>query len=300
MHSFNCLALVHLERPTLGSDPAAFCLGRPGLYVRELNSLVTFIIMKGNDIHSGQAPWVSTSFGTFEDWAKTQDPSFSWNTSGPENRAVYVCYIQKSAFSRNSRTSVFDAQNTFFGNYCNPIQGSRADSDSASKPLNFAENGETILGDSHNERMTREIAMQAWNESVQANIANKIGGLCRCTGGTFPVPPHPLLEQTAARYLKGRYQYFRNIIQDYTIPLSSREHNVPDSRQESASTGTATGPLIVFPENRCPPATLSRGQFQGGAETAGITSEFFFTTSPDSELKCESSNKSLSEKKSAR
>lgn len=42
----------------LGSDPGVFMLGQPGLYIRELDICILFLVFKGNDLHSGFSPTV--------------------------------------------------------------------------------------------------------------------------------------------------------------------------------------------------------------------------------------------------
>lgn len=212
--------------------------------------------MKGNDVHSGHAPFVNSST-TFEEWASNQP--FPWDISGLENRAVYVCYIQKAALCRH-RSSVFHARNTLFGNACDPIVSPQADSTITEAP-NFAIDGDTILGDSHQERLSREIAMLAWNQSIQAGLNVKIGGLSHTISHTFPIPPHPLLEREDAQHLKGRYQYFRNIIKDYSIVLTKKELKIVILHRQNSLQAAATAGHDVahsFPENRRPPIGPTR------------------------------------------
>ncbi|KAF8833739.1 hypothetical protein BDN67DRAFT_1072857 [Paxillus ammoniavirescens] len=239
--------LVMLFRIPPGSDPGAFCLGRPGLYARELNSLVCFVVLKGNDIHSGHAPCVDAitgqQYSAFEEWGKAQD--FSWDVSGEENRAVYVCYTQKAALTRHSRSSVFSAKDVFFGNACDPVIGS----DAKSKALNYAVHGKTILGTSYKERMYREVAMQAWNQSVIADIGSSqiIGGLWEhktaSSEDDFPLPPHPLHQHKASQQLRGRYQNFREVIEAYSITILKHDLKIRKVQPSNASSNHTSFPL---------------------------------------------------------
>ena len=63
-------------------DPGPFCLARSGLYLREKDVWIIFLVFKGNDLHSGFAPkedpdahqhWVDTTLND------------AWNMAGPQN-----------------------------------------------------------------------------------------------------------------------------------------------------------------------------------------------------------------------
>lgn len=40
----------------VAGDPGPFCLGRGGIYCREVGAWIVFLVFKGNDMHSGFAP----------------------------------------------------------------------------------------------------------------------------------------------------------------------------------------------------------------------------------------------------
>ncbi|KAI0046230.1 hypothetical protein FA95DRAFT_1478698, partial [Auriscalpium vulgare] len=56
LRGFTLMVLLVLFPP--GSDGGDFLLYRPGLYVREQNTAITWAVFKGNDVHSGSAPEV--------------------------------------------------------------------------------------------------------------------------------------------------------------------------------------------------------------------------------------------------
>lgn len=89
-----------------GSDPGAFCLARCGLYVREADCWIVFLVFRGNDLHSGFAPTSPP--------IPISDINALGNAAGP-NRVVYVKYPSRVATTRAGSMSMSPPTN--FWNY---------------------------------------------------------------------------------------------------------------------------------------------------------------------------------------
>ena len=73
----------------LEGDPGPFCLARSGLYLREKDVWIVFLVFKGNNLHSGFAPKEDPE--AHQRWIETTLNDV-WNMAGPQNRVGYVNY----------------------------------------------------------------------------------------------------------------------------------------------------------------------------------------------------------------
>ncbi|KAJ7173157.1 hypothetical protein C8R46DRAFT_1344751 [Mycena filopes] len=89
-----------------GSDPGAFCLARCGLYVREADTWIVFLVFRGNDLHSGFAPTTPP--------IPMADVDTALAAAGP-NRVVYVSYPSRISTTRVGSMSMTPP--TGFGNF---------------------------------------------------------------------------------------------------------------------------------------------------------------------------------------
>ncbi|KAG1775068.1 hypothetical protein EV702DRAFT_1047189 [Suillus placidus] len=198
-----------------GSDPGAFCLGRPGLYVREIDTLVIFLLFKGNDIHSGCAPCL--------------DPS------GPGDQLY----------------SGFEVwENNFGSQLQKPWDLTVVGASERTEPQNYVDNGRTILGSSYDECITRESMMQAWNMNVRARIPPLQLSAWLSTHAsplnngpqTFSMPLHRLHEIEILKLRRAKFYYMQHLIdEEYCIMLCKqdlqqiRSQQVDDTQSTSPS-----------------------------------------------------------------
>jgi hypothetical protein len=96
--------LVLLLKLPPGSDCGPFLLGRQGLYLRENDTPMVFLVFKGNDLHCGMAP--SGNPDTKDEWLSAETVSSFYKCSAPEHRLVYVCYHSYQSTSRTTSMSI--------------------------------------------------------------------------------------------------------------------------------------------------------------------------------------------------
>lgn len=122
-------------------------LGRHGIYIREMNLCILFIVFKGSDLHSGTHP--SYTSEARETWLKMQEQiSPMWEVA--TNRVGYVSYATGSLCSRLAEMSV--APSITFLNRGEAV-GHRA------QQLNYSYHARGILGRNHDHynRLGREL-----------------------------------------------------------------------------------------------------------------------------------------------
>ena len=144
---------VLLFRVGPDGDPGPFCLARCGLYIREKNVWIVFLVFKGSDLHSGFAPTEDPQ--SHKRWVD-ENLSAAWNVAGSQNRVGYVSYIGDVPSDRLGSINVTPP--TLFGNY-------GSSQVHKSKQKTFAMHGHNILGGTpaYAERMGREITANFWN-----------------------------------------------------------------------------------------------------------------------------------------
>ncbi|KAH7905382.1 hypothetical protein BJ138DRAFT_1118520 [Hygrophoropsis aurantiaca] len=214
-----------------GSDPGAFALGRFGLYIRSLDTLVVFLIFKGNDVHSGFAPRESvgtnrqyTGFDSKDQPKQLDAVVEAWNLAGPVNRIVYVSYIQSGAFKRNIEIAFMPTVG--FGN-----QAAMPPSTKDASYLTFLEHGRSTLGPSFEARVDLEFTMLQWNARIAGNIQPADSGstiTSKYMGreGVLvqtQVPFNPIIQATEVRNKRGRYTWLHSVILEYSIMTTKYE-----------------------------------------------------------------------------
>lgn len=142
-----------LFKTIIDGDPGPFCLACCGLYIREKNVWIVFLVFKGSDLHSGFAP--SEDPQAHKRWVE-ENLSSAWNIAGPQNRVGYVSYIGGVPSDRLGSINI--SPPTLFGNY-------GSSQVHKSKQKTFAMHGHGILGGTpiYAERMGREIVANFWN-----------------------------------------------------------------------------------------------------------------------------------------
>ncbi|KAJ7181647.1 hypothetical protein C8R43DRAFT_941460 [Mycena crocata] len=130
-----------------GSDPGLFLCGRPGLYIHALGVWTFWMLFKGKDPHTGQAPTADPGEqSAYISWAQA---NAAWKSAAPQNRAAYVKYPSNSGDTRYTNQSI--APPLHFGNagFILPHQETRK---------TFAMHGRGLLGDAHaySNRLGRE------------------------------------------------------------------------------------------------------------------------------------------------
>jgi hypothetical protein len=206
-------------------------LGRPGLYVREMDSLVVFLAFKGNDIHSGFQPTVDESNtaeysgyeqGSTEHLEHVRSGILEmWNLVGPERRVAYIPYFPRAACDRSCKLSINPP--VVFGN------GGAATGHKQMADLNYVEHGKPVLGDSYWNRLAWEFARMQWNLSLSVGLRPNDPNQTLMqtpyfdTSGTerycHPFPFHPAHDVEHINYMRGVYQWRYNIIQEYSLNM---------------------------------------------------------------------------------
>jgi hypothetical protein len=206
-------------------------LGRPGLYVRELDSLVIFLVFKGNDIHTGFQPTVDESNNTEysgHEQGSTEHLEYLrsgiseiWNLVGPERRVAYIPYFPRVACERSCKLSINPPVG--FGN-----SGSATDH-KQNTYLNYAEHGKPVLGDSYWNRLAWEFARMQWNLALsvglQPNDPNQLLMQTRYIDSSGkqrncrPFPFHPVHDVEHINHMRGVYQWRHNVIQEYNLNM---------------------------------------------------------------------------------
>lgn len=196
----------------LDGHPGSFCLGRPGLYVRELGGWVIFLAFKGNDIHSGFAPM--EDFEDHQEWVDSIVAP-AWDHAGPENRLGYVIYPSGPAIQRSAALNATSAQ--LFGNF-----GSAQPHKTGQ--LTFAKHGQVTLGDQDDwaNRMGRELVGSFFNSLGHYNLDMSIDMDDLLQAISYKrnhdnvsvplksLPYHPVRDADHIALWRGYYQHFRN------------------------------------------------------------------------------------------
>ncbi|KAJ6563441.1 hypothetical protein DFH09DRAFT_1279006 [Mycena vulgaris] len=240
-----------------GSDPGAFCLARCGLYIREADAWIIFLVFRGNDLHSGFAP--------------TEPPipvnaiNAVVNAAGP-NRVVYVDYPSRVATTREGSMSMSPATN--FGNYGGTSvtkTEQRHYSDASSTP---------VFGDLRTKanRLAREAANNFQNSLAWFNIKLNVSMTSLLTGMTYIDPntgeqhiePPPfdidLHESQMSRWWRF-YEWHRDLCSTYLIRITKEQFR---TAQRDIKSGTFLAPsapyttlervpVVVIPSDDPPP-----------------------------------------------
>ena len=121
-------------------------LGRFGLYIRETNILIIYLIFRGNDLHSGYHPAYLPS--SHEAWIDKEAVLAAYDICAPEQRVVIVPYGTAVGVSRAAEVAVTPP--LMFMNLGAPVLHKL-------HTQNFSQHGHTILGSTHdrNTRLTR-------------------------------------------------------------------------------------------------------------------------------------------------
>ena len=203
-------------------DPGPFCLARSGLYLREKDVWIIFLVFKGNDLHSGFAPkedpdahqhWVDTTLND------------AWNMAGPQNRVGYVNYPGRVPCQRMGSMNM--SPPTLFGNY-GSSQAHKA------KQKNFSQHGLMTLGgqDSYSNRHAREIVYDFWNALQYcdldlsldlAAIFNSLSYKDHKTGTSVslqPLPFHPKHDENFVRHMLSLYAWHEQEERLFFFPLA--------------------------------------------------------------------------------
>ncbi|KZV60256.1 hypothetical protein PENSPDRAFT_694413 [Peniophora sp. CONT] len=142
-----------------GVDPSSSTFARHGAYVRELNTIIIFLMFKGTDLHGGTAPMTPQAFvGRIED-------EIAQKFSDPQsvNRVMLVGFPQREHNQRTAASAV--TAPVAFGNRA-PM------SSTENPPQNYAEDGRHLLGNQADfmNRMRREIVNQAHDMAMLAGF----------------------------------------------------------------------------------------------------------------------------------
>jgi hypothetical protein len=209
----------------LDGDPGAFCLGRPGLYLREVNSWIIFLVFKGTDLHSGFSP--TEKAVDHEEWVKTK-LSAAWDHSGPENRCGYVNYFTIAATRRNASMLGTPAQ--VFGNFgaAQPYKHGYRD---------FATHGRAIFGGNRafSNFMGREAVLACWNTLQFAGLDLKIDLddllkkiMFKNDDGQdeslLPLEVHPIHDHNQIQKSLGHYAWYQQECQRLHILLRKADY----------------------------------------------------------------------------
>lgn len=145
-------------------DPGPFCLGRSGIYIREKNIWIIFLVFKGTDIHSGFAPkedpeahkhWVNTTLND------------AWNLAGEQNRIGYVNYPSRLPCQRTGSLNI--SPPTLFGNFGSSQVHKQWQQ-------NYAQHGLVAMGgqDTYANRHGREMIYNLWNSLQFCNLESSL------------------------------------------------------------------------------------------------------------------------------
>jgi hypothetical protein len=234
--------LMRIQHAT-GSDPGAFCEARSGIYVRELDVCVIFLVFKGNNLHSGFSPTVDAEV----EWKWKEKMSLvrtAWNLAGPENRAGFVSYPSKVAFHRLGAMSI--TPSLMFGN---------AGADPAHKDvyMDYARHGMHIVGSTHAHfnRLAREIVYHNHNyyqftglqgpdpaeALVSLKYTNDDGKLVHCD----PIPFHAVEDADLLAYWRGRYKWHYLNCQQYHVAVVKHRYKKTQAKlKEAIATAQST------------------------------------------------------------
>lgn len=205
----------------LGSDPGAFFLGRPGLYIRELGIVVIFLVFKGNDLHSGFAPSVDPE--AERKWlleTRTLIHTLHVMSGNSANRAGYVLYPSRPAIHRQGTMAI--TKSTTFGNAGHGVSQKVAHA-------NYADDGQHIMEeDALANRLAREAQFQAHNyaQLTRLEVTTKIK--IRTSKGRHihpePLPFNPIADASVVSWWRGRYKWLYADAQNYVVHLSKSSY----------------------------------------------------------------------------
>lgn len=194
----------------VGSDPGAFMLGRPGLYIRELDICILFLVFKGNDLHSGFSPMVDATKERAWHVEMLQTVALIYNMVGPENRCGYVSYPSNVACHRLGAMSI--TPSLTFGN---------AGANPARKDIymDYARHGLHLVGArAHYNRLAREVVYHQHNFAQHTGLqglpdpADALRSMTYVDENNFtahcdPVPFHAVHDAALLTHWRGRYKY---------------------------------------------------------------------------------------------
>jgi hypothetical protein len=208
----------------IAGDPGPFCLGRPGLYLHEINTWIIFLIFKANDVHSGFSPIEDPL--AHQKWVD-ENLDAAWDFAGPENRCGFVTYFDTSATQRNASMAVTNP--CLFGNF-----GPRQNQNFV--PRDFATFGKGILGGnaSHANRLGREAIYGFWNalqySGLYLNIPlQQLPSFITFkdeNGNSIPLQPLPLSPDTHSDHIKkmvGFYLWYQKECNSMHILLRKQD-----------------------------------------------------------------------------
>ena len=127
---------MYVNAPCTGADPGSFLVARPGIYIRETNTIILFMVFKGNDLHSGRAPYAAKAM--FDTWVKELEATLATQGLSIISRQMYVVYPSRAANQRDG--SLMVTPRNIFGN------GGPKPSLKDTAVLNYAQHGRHILG----------------------------------------------------------------------------------------------------------------------------------------------------------
>jgi hypothetical protein len=149
----------------IAGDSGPFCLARSGVYLRQHNVWIVWLVFKGVDLHSGFAP--SEDLAAHKEWVdSTLDAA--WNVAGPQNRVGYVNY--PGSLQANRAGSLNVTPPTFFGNFSSTVYDK-------AKEKNFADDGQVVLGGrvAHANRLAREAFFNFHNALQHSGLKLDVG-----------------------------------------------------------------------------------------------------------------------------
>jgi hypothetical protein len=183
-------------------------LGRSAVYFREINTVILYLIFRGNDIHSGTAPGYTDK--AHEEWLNEEELFSLIDRVHPQNRAFLVNYPSEVGNNRLAALSVTPPLT--FMNQGAPIAHKL-------RQRNFAQHGQTILGPTKARcnRLGREILWAAFNAMAIAGLklaipSSELFKLVTFKDGheicTLDQPPFCLDDEESCAYVTKMRSYF--------------------------------------------------------------------------------------------
>lgn len=185
-------------------------MARGGIYVREANAWIVFLVFKGTDIHSGFAP--SEDPLSHQEWVESH-LSAAWDHAGPENRQGYVIYPSTVATKRNAGMNMTPTK--LFGNF-GAAQPHRT------TQRTFSDDGFVSLGglNSWANRMGREAVLEFYNNLCLSNLDLNIDLDALIQSITYksinedniallPLPYHPIKDSALIKQYISYYAYLQ-------------------------------------------------------------------------------------------
>lgn len=199
-------------------------LGRFGLYIRETNVLIIYLIFRGNDLHSGYHPAYLPS--SYKAWIDKEAVVAAYNMCAPEQRIVMVPYATALGVNRAAEVAVTPPLT--FMNLGAPVLHKL-------HTQNFSQHGHTILGSSHarHSRLSREIVWGMLNALDYAGITldmspselfqklkyeDEEGKVC-----TVEPPPFDLTEAddvAKVTRMRGLFAWHRQLSRKFLVPIT--------------------------------------------------------------------------------